>query len=109
MFIVNFPGTYECPSTAETLKTIKQKPDESLRKYVKHFCNVKNAISYIQDIEIINAFCEGVSNIMNVEEIAMKKPRTVVDLLVVVDVYIKTSKAQSWLLESRNKVPSKKM
>jgi hypothetical protein len=29
MFIENFQGTYERPSTAETLKTIKQKHDES--------------------------------------------------------------------------------
>jgi hypothetical protein len=53
MFIRNFQGTYERPSTAETLKTIKQKHDESLHDYVKRFCNARNGI---QDIEIINAF-----------------------------------------------------
>jgi hypothetical protein len=30
MFIENFQGTYEHPSTAKTLKTIKQKHDERL-------------------------------------------------------------------------------
>jgi hypothetical protein len=30
MFIKNFQGTYERASTVEALKTIKQKPDESL-------------------------------------------------------------------------------
>jgi hypothetical protein len=30
MFMKNFQGTYERPSTVETLKTIKQKHDESL-------------------------------------------------------------------------------
>jgi hypothetical protein len=30
MFIRNFQGTYERPSTAETLKTIRQKHNESL-------------------------------------------------------------------------------
>jgi hypothetical protein len=30
MFIKNLQGTYERPSTCETLKTIKQKQDESL-------------------------------------------------------------------------------
>jgi hypothetical protein len=44
MFIGNFQGTYEYPSTAETLKTIKQKHDESLRDYVKCFCNARNDI-----------------------------------------------------------------
>jgi hypothetical protein len=47
MFIRNFQGTYEHPSTTETRKTIKQKSDESLRDYVKHFCNARNAIPNI--------------------------------------------------------------
>jgi hypothetical protein len=83
MFIRNFQGTYECPSTAETPKTIKQKHDESLWDYVKCFCNVRNVNPYIQDIDIINAFYDGVSDIKNVEEIAIKKHRTVADLLTV--------------------------
>jgi hypothetical protein len=45
------------------LKSIKQKPDESLRYYVKGFFSARNDISYIQDIEIINTFRDGVSNI----------------------------------------------
>jgi hypothetical protein len=55
---------------------------------VKHFCNTRNDIPYIQDIKIINAFCDGVSDIKTVEEIAMKKPKTVADLLAVADVCI---------------------
>jgi hypothetical protein len=47
MFIGNFEGTYECPSTDETLKIIKQNHDESLRNYVKHFYNARNAIPRI--------------------------------------------------------------
>jgi hypothetical protein len=47
MFIENFQGTYERPSTAETLKTIKQKHDESLRDYVKCFFNTRNDIPHI--------------------------------------------------------------
>jgi hypothetical protein len=108
MFIGNFQGIYEHPSTAETLKTIKQKHDESFWDYVKHFCNARNTISYIQDIEIINAFHDGVSDIKNMEEIAMKKPKTVADLLAVADVCIEASEAQAQLLESHGKGPSKK-
>jgi hypothetical protein len=48
---------------------------------------------YIQDIEIINAFCDGVSNIKTVEEIAMKKPKIVANLLTVTDICIKASEA----------------
>jgi hypothetical protein len=100
MFINNFQGTYEHSSTAETLKTIKQKHDESLWDYIKYFCNVRNAIPYIQDIEVINAFCDGVSDIKMVKEIAMKKPKTVVDLLMVADVCIEAFEERARLLES---------
>jgi hypothetical protein len=48
---------------------------------VKNFCNAKNDIPYIQDIEIIIAFYDGVNDIKTVEEITMKKPRMVDDLL----------------------------
>jgi hypothetical protein len=108
IFIGNFQSTDERPSTVETLKTIKHKPDESLWEYVKHFCNTRNAIPYIQDIEIINAFYDGVGDIKTIEEIAMKNPRMVVDLLAVTNVCIEALEARVWPLESRNKGPSKK-
>jgi hypothetical protein len=47
MFIGKLQDTYEHPSTAEMLKTIKQKHEGSLRDYVKHFCNARNNILYI--------------------------------------------------------------
>jgi hypothetical protein len=108
MFIENFQGTYEHPSTIETLKIIKHKHDESLWNYVKHFCNSRNNIPCIQDIEINNAFRDGVSDIKTVEEIAMKKPRMVVNLLAVSDVCIEAFEAQAQLLESHDKGASKK-
>jgi hypothetical protein len=95
MFIRNFQGTYEHPSTTETLKTIKQKHDESLHDYVKCFCNAKNDILHIQDIEIINAFRDGINDLKTIEEIAMKMPKTVVDLLTVADVCIEASEARA--------------
>jgi predicted nicotinamide N-methyase len=70
---------------------------------VKHFCNVRNAIPYIQDIEINNAFHDGVSDIKTIEEIAMKKSKTVADLFVVSDVCIEASEARARLLESQGK------
>jgi hypothetical protein len=99
---------YERPSTVETFKTIKQKHDESLRDYVKHFCNARNAIPYIQGIEIINAFHDGVRDIKTVEEIVMKKPKTVADLLAVIDVCIEPSETRTRLLKSWGKGTSRK-
>jgi hypothetical protein len=67
--------------------------------------NARNAIPYIQDIEIINVFCDGVRDIKTVEEITMKKPRIVADLLTVIDVCIEAFEARAWLLESCGKGP----
>jgi hypothetical protein len=109
MFIGNFQCTYEHPSTAETIKTTKQKYNESLHDYVKCFYNARNGIPHIQDIEIINAFRDGISDVKTVEEIAMKKPKTVADLLTVTDICIEASKARARLLESRGKGSSRKL
>jgi fructose 1,6-bisphosphatase len=62
---------------------------------VKHFSNARNTIPYIQDIEIIDAFHDGVSDIKTMEEIAMKKPKMVADLLAVTDTCIEASEAQN--------------
>jgi hypothetical protein len=75
---------------------------------VKYFCNARNTILYIQDINIINAFCDGLSDIKTVDEVAMKKPKTVVDLLIITDVCIEASKARARLLESWGKAASRK-
>jgi hypothetical protein len=60
---------------------------------VKYFCNARNTIPYIQDIEIVNAFHDGVSDLKTVEEIAFKKPKMVADLLIVAHVCIEASEA----------------
>jgi hypothetical protein len=47
----------------------------SLRDYVKCFYNARNAIPYIQDIEIINVFRDRVSDTKTIEEIAIRSQR----------------------------------
>jgi hypothetical protein len=75
---------------------------------VKHFYNSRNAILYIQDIEIINAFRDGVSDIKTVEEITMKKPQMVANLLAAADVCIEASEARARLLKSHGKGPQRR-
>jgi hypothetical protein len=75
---------------------------------VKYFCNVRNVNPYIQDIEIINTFRDGISNLKTVEEITMKKLKTVVGLFAITNICIEISKARARLLESRGKGSSKK-
>jgi hypothetical protein len=72
------------------------------------FCNARNVILHIQDIEIINVFCDGINDIKIVEEIAMKKPKMMANLLTITDICIEASEAWAQLLESRSKGPSRK-
>jgi hypothetical protein len=60
---------------------------------VKCFCNARNTISYIQDIKIINAFHDRVSDIKTMVEIAIKKPKMVAYLLAIADVCLEASEA----------------
>jgi hypothetical protein len=76
--------------------------------YVKYFCNARNGILHIHDIEIINAFRDGVSDLKTMEEIAMKKPKTVANLLTVADICIEAFETWAQLLESRGKGLSKR-
>jgi hypothetical protein len=75
---------------------------------VKHFCNIRNAILYIQNIKIINAYRDRVSDIQTIKEITMKKPKTVTDLLAVADVCIEAFKVRARLLETWGKGTSRK-
>jgi hypothetical protein len=79
----------------QSLKSIRQKQDESLQDYVKRFCNARNAIPYIQDIEFISVIRNRVSDIKTVEEITMKKLKTVANLLAVADMCIEASEARA--------------
>jgi hypothetical protein len=71
-----------------------------VQDYVTHFCNARNSILNILDIEIFNAFRNGVIDIKTVEEITMKKTKMLADLLV--DICIEASEAQTRLLDSHN-------
>jgi hypothetical protein len=75
---------------------------------MKHFCNSRNAIPYIQDIEIIHVFRDRVSDIKTVEKIAMKKPKMVADMLAITDICIEALETWAQLLDSRIKGSSKK-
>jgi hypothetical protein len=74
---------------------------------VTYFYNGRNNIPYIQYIKIINASRDGVSDIKTVEEITMKKPKIVFDLLTVADVCIEASEIRARHLESRGKGTSR--
>ena len=48
-FVANFKGTYERGLTYNDLRAVRQKPGETLRKYIQRFSQVRNKISNATD------------------------------------------------------------
>ena len=61
-FVSNFKGTYERALTHNDLRAVVQRKDETLRKYIQRFSQVRNKITNIPDTQVIAAFREGVTN-----------------------------------------------
>jgi len=56
MFVSNFAGTCSRPGSEADLHAIRQQPDEMLRAFVQHFCQVRNTIPQISPASVIVAF-----------------------------------------------------
>ena len=55
----NFQGTYMCPGNSWDLKGCRQKPNESLRDYVRRFSKHCTVLLSVTHVEVINTFREG--------------------------------------------------
>ena len=70
-FITNFQGTRDHALTINDLWRVKQRPDETLRKYIKRFTQVRLKIPKASGEAIILVFTEGVTNVKMSEELAI--------------------------------------
>ena len=59
IFVGNFQGTYVHPGNSWDLKGCRQKPNESLRDYVRRFSKQCTELPSVTHVEVINAFPEG--------------------------------------------------
>ena len=60
-FITNFKGTHECSLTLNDLRVVRQRPDETLRKYIQRFSQVRNKIPRASEAAITSAFSSGIA------------------------------------------------
>ena len=70
-FVTNFKGTYECGLTYNDLRGVRQKPGETLRKYIQRFSQVRNKISNVTDAQVISAFQDGVTDVRMREKLGI--------------------------------------
>jgi len=74
IFVGNFQGTYVRPGNSWDLKGCRQKPNESLREYVRHFSKQCTELPSVTHVEVINAFLEGTTCRNLVHELARSHP-----------------------------------
>jgi hypothetical protein len=58
-FVRNFQGTYVCPGNSWDLRSCTQKPDESLRDFIRCFSKRWTELPSVAQSEIVHAFLEG--------------------------------------------------
>jgi hypothetical protein len=58
-FVGNFQGTYVCPGNSWDLRSCTQKPDESLRDFIRRFSKRCTELPSVVQSEIVHAFLEG--------------------------------------------------
>jgi hypothetical protein len=60
VFVKNFRSTCKKPASLEELRACRQKPDESMRKYIQRWNIIKNSAENISDERAIDAFVAGI-------------------------------------------------
>jgi hypothetical protein len=58
----DFKGTHDRPLTINDLRAVRQRPDETLRKYTQCFSQVRNKIPRASDTVIIFAFSSSMTD-----------------------------------------------
>ncbi|CAN6207953.1 unnamed protein product [Urochloa humidicola] len=77
MFIDNFQGTFNRPKARHDLSMCKQKPDESLREYMRRFFEIRSAVVHISDHDIIELFHAGITNCFFDSQLRINHPKSV--------------------------------
>ena len=70
-FVANFKGTYERGLTYNDLRGVRQKPGETLRKYIQCFSQVRNKIPNATDAQVISAVQAGVTDVRMLEKLGI--------------------------------------
>jgi hypothetical protein len=84
-FARNFRSTYKRPTSLEEIKSCVQRKDETLRSYIQRWSVIKNSAEDVSDERAIDAFLAGLRRSDLVEEVGRTKPRTVSELMKVVN------------------------
>jgi hypothetical protein len=87
VFEENFKGTYVRPDNSWDLRSCKQKPDKSLRDYIRCFSKQCTELPNITDSDVIMAFLFGTTCKELVRELGRNTPTTTNELMDIITNY----------------------
>jgi hypothetical protein len=84
-FMRKFKSTYKRPASIEEVKACVQQRNETLRSYIQRWSIIKNSAVKVSDERAIDAFTPGLQRGDLIEEMGRIKPKTVSDLMDIVN------------------------
>ena len=84
-FVQYYQASCPGPKTRWDLASVVQQPDEFLRDYIKRYFANRNTITEANDRDIIHYFNEGLHNIELCRKMFETYPKTVGDMMTVVN------------------------
>jgi hypothetical protein len=100
LFTSNFRATCARPGVNWDLVSVVQKKGESLREYIKCFCNKRNVIPKVEDNSIVMFFKKGLSDSSLIQKLAMENPRMMEQMFSITNWY---ALAEEATLDTREK------
>jgi hypothetical protein len=79
-FTSNFAGAMGCSGTRMDLAMVKQKPGETLRKYMRHFFDKRATVVDVSDKEVIDLFQDGHYHHRTFEDFGRHRPSSITHL-----------------------------
>lgn len=95
MFEDNFHATYSHPGHEDGLFACIQKPNESLRDFIRRFSDIRNTIPVMIKDRVIVAFKQGCKDERTAENLATKNPKMVAKLYKIIDATTKAADARA--------------
>ena len=89
-----------CSSDLNDLRGVRQKPGETLRKYIQRFSQVRNKISNTTDAQVISAFQAGVTDVRMLEKLGIHD--NITSVVKLFDLADKCAKAEEGRLFVKN-------
>jgi hypothetical protein len=95
-FVANFASAYQQHGVEAHLHAVRQKPEETLRKFISRFTKVRGTIPRISDASIITAFRQGVRDEKMLEKLATHDVETVPTLFALADKCARAAEGRAW-------------